>query len=148
MNSRNIVTAVLDYIARGKLAAAGSVLLVGGVVLPAQETRLLMLARQRCEYHAPPTHAEVLGQKTDADENEVSTEEVEKYVSVYKAMQRNRSLTVDQAAAAKGLTLEQFRHLEDRVQRDDAALQQARDELQAAARSSPASAGVGPTSHP
>jgi hypothetical protein len=70
----------------------------------------------------------------DTDENEVSTDEVEKYVSVYKAMQRDRSLTVDQAAAAQGLTIEQFRQLENRVQRDDAALQQARDELETAAR--------------
>jgi hypothetical protein len=73
----------------------------------------------------------------DTGENEVSTNEIEKYVSVYKAMQRNRNLTVDQAAAAQGLTTEQFRQLENRVQRDDAALQQARDELQAAARGSP-----------
>jgi hypothetical protein len=73
----------------------------------------------------------------DDDETEVSANEIEKYVSVYKAMQRNRSLTIEQAAAAQGLTLEQFRQLENRVQRDDAALQQARDELQAAAQGSP-----------
>jgi hypothetical protein len=79
----------------------------------------------------------VTAQDEDNDENEVSTDEVEKYVSVYKAMQRNRSLTVNQAASAQGLTLEQFRQLENRVQRDDAALEQARDELQAAARASP-----------
>lgn len=82
-----------------------------------------------------------LSQNSDADENEVSTDEIQKYVSVYKAMQRNRSLTIEQAAAAQGLTLEQFRQLENRVQRDDAALQQARDELQAAAKGSPTSSG-------
>jgi DNA-binding transcriptional MerR regulator len=75
-------------------------------------------------------------QNDDADENEVSTADIQKYVSVYKAMQRNRSLTVEQAAAAQGLTTEQFRQLENRVERDDAALQQARDELQAAAKGS------------
>ena len=74
-----------------------------------------------------------LGQNNEVGEHEVSTDEVNKYVSVYKAMQRNRSLTVDQAAAAQGLTLEQFRQLENRVEHDDTALQQARDELQAAA---------------
>ena len=79
----------------------------------------------------------ILGQNDVADENEVSTDDVEKYVSVYKAMQRNRSLTVNQATAAQGLTIEQFRQLENRVQHDDAALQQARDELQAAAQGSP-----------
>jgi hypothetical protein len=81
----------------------------------------------------------MISQNDERDENEVSSEEVEKYVAVYKAMQRNRSLTVDQAAAAQGLSTEQFRNLENRVERDDAALQQARDELQAAARGSPTS---------
>jgi hypothetical protein len=37
--------------------------------------------------------------------------------------------------------LEQFRQLENRVQRDDAAMQQARDELQAAAQGSPTPSG-------
>jgi hypothetical protein len=80
---------------------------------------------------------QVIGQNDDGDENEVSSDEIEKYVSVYRAMQQNRNLTVDQAAAAQGLSTKQFRELEDRVQRDDAALQQARDELQAAAKASP-----------
>jgi hypothetical protein len=83
----------------------------------------------------------VLSQNDNDDENEVSSNDIQKYVSVYKAMQRNRGLTVDQAAAAQGLTLGQFRQLENRVQRDDAALQQARDELQAAARGSSTPSG-------
>jgi hypothetical protein len=90
----------------------------------------------------------VFAQNGDSDENEVSTDDVEKYVSVYKAMQRNRSLTIDQAAAARGLTTMQFRQLEDRIQRDDAALQQARDELQAAARGSPTPGGDSKPIHP
>ena len=89
------------------------------------------------------TYTQMFAQNGEADENEVSTGEVEKYVSVYKAMQRNRSMTVDQAAAAQGLSTKQFRELENRVQRDDAALQQARDELQAAAQASPAGGGSG-----
>jgi hypothetical protein len=86
----------------------------------------------------------VIAQAAENGENEVSTDEVEKYVSVYKAMQRDRTLTVDQAAAAQGLTTKQFRELENRVQRDDAALQQVRDELQAAAQASPAGRGAIP----
>src|SRR5215831_6038665 len=89
----------------------------------------------------------IMAQNEESGEKEVSTDEIEKYVSVYKAMQRNRSITVDQAAAAQGLTTEQFRQLENRVERDDAALQQARDELQAAAQGSPAS-GQTPAPHP
>ncbi len=90
----------------------------------------------------------MLTQNDDADENEVSTDQIEKYVSVYKAMQRNRSLTVDQAAAKQGLTVEQFRKLENRVQRDDAALQQARDELQAAAKQASSAPSKDAPAHP
>jgi hypothetical protein len=86
----------------------------------------------------------VIGQDDDddANENTVPPKDVDKYISVYKAMRRNRSLTVEQAATVEGLTLKQFRQLEDRIQRDDNALQRVRDQLQAAARESPKS---GPT---
>jgi hypothetical protein len=77
---------------------------------------------------------------SDSDESEVPPAEVEKYIAVYKAMQRDRSLTAETAAAQSGMTLEAFRRLEARVQRDAAALQRAREELQAAAKKA-ASAG-------
>jgi len=89
----------------------------------------------------------VIAQDDALDENEVSSEDIEKYVSVYKAMQRDRSLNIDQAAAAQGLTTRQFRQLENRVQRDEAALQQARDELQAAAKASPVPLGTPASIH-
>jgi HAMP domain-containing protein len=83
-----------------------------------------------------------LAQNDDqGDDAEVPTAQVEKYVAVYKAMQRNRNLTIEKAAASQGMTVRQFRELENRVQRDDAALQHARDELQAAAARAPASSG-------
>jgi len=83
-----------------------------------------------------------LAQNDDqGDDAEVPTDQVEKYVAVYKAMQRNRNLTIEKAAAAQGMTVRQFRELENRVQRDDAALQHARDELQASAARAPASSG-------
>jgi len=85
-----------------------------------------------------------VAQNEDTDENEVSTNDLEKYVSVYKAMQLNRGLTAEQAAAAQGLTIQQFRQLENRVERDDAALQQARDELQGAAAQASHSPGEKP----
>jgi hypothetical protein len=74
-----------------------------------------------------------LAQGDENEESEVTPGDIEKYVTVYKAMQRDRTLTVEQAATQQGMTLQSFRDLESRVQRDDAALQQARDELQAAA---------------
>jgi hypothetical protein len=69
------------------------------------------------------------------DNNEVPAASIGKYVSVYKAMQRDRRLTVEQAAAQEGLTMQEFRNLEGRVERSDTAREQARQELQAAAAS-------------
>jgi hypothetical protein len=50
-------------------------------------------------------------EKTKASEV-VSSNEVNKYVAVYKAMQHNHRLTAEQAAATQGLTAEAFRDLE------------------------------------
>jgi hypothetical protein len=47
----------------------------------------------------------------DSDEIEVPPADIEKYVAVYEAMQRDRTLTVDQAATQNGLTLQAFRDL-------------------------------------
>ena len=55
-------------------------------------------------------------------------------------MQRDRSLTVESAAAKEGLTVSQFRQLEQKVEHDGAALERARSELQAAANQSPPTA--------
>jgi len=79
-------------------------------------------------------HRVMVQNDSDSDESEVPPADVEKYIAVYKAMQRDRSLTAETAAAQNGMTLDAFRQLEARVQRDDAALQRARDELQAAAK--------------
>jgi hypothetical protein len=49
----------------------------------------------------------------------VSSGEIKKYVAVYIAMQRNHSLTIEQAAAAQGLTVAAFRELEQRIERDE-----------------------------
>jgi hypothetical protein len=146
---QGILTVVIDYLRRRNLVPAALVLVIALLVLGAPRSGRSTFTRQRFQSQLSTSRLPaVVGQNDDADENEVSTDEVEKYVSVYKAMQRNRSLTVDQAAAAQGLTIEQFRQLENRVQRDDAALQQARDELQAAAQRSPTPGGKPVAAHP
>jgi len=73
----------------------------------------------------------------DDSDSEVPPDQVEKYVTVYKDMQRDRSLTVETAAAKEGLTVVEFRDLEQRVERDDAARDQVRTELQAAVQNKP-----------
>ena len=71
------------------------------------------------------------------EDSEVAPAQVEKYVAVYKDMQRDRRLTVETAAAKEGLSVAEFRDLERRIGRDEALRQQVRRELQAAASRNP-----------
>jgi hypothetical protein len=63
--------------------------------------------------------------------NGASPDEIQKYVAVYRAMQHNHSMTVQQAAAAQGLTVAAFRDLERRIESDDLARDDARRALAA-----------------
>jgi hypothetical protein len=59
-----------------------------------------------------------------SDENAnkaVSSDQIQKYIAVYRAMQRNHSMKIDQAAAAQGLSLPAFRDIERRIESDDVA---------------------------
>ena len=120
----------------GRPAAAAIVLWVALVLLPVGP---LQPARATSTARSIPVHNPLAQNDDDSEEIEVPPADVEQYVAVYKAMQRDRTLTVEQAATQQGLTLQAFRDLESRIQRDDAALQRARDELQAsAAQAAPA----------
>ncbi len=66
---------------------------------------------------------------SSGDQAEISPEQVEKFIAVYKATQSNHSLTVEQAAAQQGLTVAQFRTLEGRIERDDALRERVRRAL-------------------
>ena len=89
--------------------------------------------------------APILAQDEDSgDEPEVPPAEINKYIEVYKATQRDHSLTVEQAALQQGLTLEAFRQLENKIEQDDSAREHVRDALQAAATASPSPT---PTAH-
>lgn len=71
------------------------------------------------------------------DENEVPPQDVDKYIKVYQAMQHNRNLTVEQAAAAQGFSVTAFRSLEDRIERNDALREHVRDALKPQGSPSP-----------
>jgi hypothetical protein len=71
------------------------------------------------------------------DQPDVPAGDVEKYVSVYRAMQANHTLTVQQAAAQQGLTVDRFRTLEDRIERNDALRMRVRKELRATPKPAP-----------
>ncbi len=63
------------------------------------------------------------------DEAEVPTSQVDKYISVYEAMQKDHNLTVEQAASKQNLTVAQFRQLEARIERDDTLRERVRKAL-------------------
>lgn len=65
----------------------------------------------------------------DDEEPEIPPEQVEKYIAVYKAMQRDHGLNVEQAAAKQGLSLDAFRDIEGRIERDDLIRERVREAL-------------------
>lgn len=72
------------------------------------------------------------------EDTDVPPPEVDKYIKVYQAMQHNRNLTVEQAAAQQGLSVTAFRSLENRIQRNDALREHVRDSLKPQASPTPA----------
>ena len=51
----------------------------------------------------------MLAQDEDTpDEEAIPTHQLDKYIAVYSAMQKNHSLSVDQAASKQGLTVDEF----------------------------------------
>jgi hypothetical protein len=123
--------------------------------IPAASLLILAVAIAGVCVHSGPTWAVPLGAPSAAfgtlaqdsgnsEDDEVPPKDVEKYVAIYQAMQHDHTLTAEQAASRNGMTLEAFRQLENRVQRDDAAMEHVRDELKAAAvHASPAASPSG-----
>lgn len=67
--------------------------------------------------------------QTGDDDTDVPTSQVDKYIGVYAAMQKDHNLTVEQAASKQGLTVAQFRKLEGRIERDDMLRERVRKAL-------------------
>jgi hypothetical protein len=70
---------------------------------------------------------------TDEDDKDVPTSQVDKYISVYESMQKDHNLTVEQAASKQGLTVDQFRALENKIEADDTLRERVRKALRHAA---------------
>jgi GTP cyclohydrolase I len=76
-------------------------------------------------------------QAQEAEENEVdhvSANELTLYIDVYTSMQADHDLTLDTVLAQKGTSLEQFRNIERRVQKQERLIRKVRDALQAQAK--------------
>ena len=69
----------------------------------------------------------------DDDDKDVPPGQVDKYVSVYRSMQKDHGLTVEQAASKQGMTVAQFRSLEGKIERDDTLRERVRTALRKAA---------------
>jgi len=76
-------------------------------------------------------------QAQEPDENEadqVSPSELAMYIDVYTAMQADHDLTLETVLAQKGVSLDQFRIIERRIQKNDRLVRKVRDALQAQAK--------------
>ena len=79
-----------------------------------------------------------LSQDSDSpDEETIPTGQVDKYIKVYSAMQKNHSLSVEQATSKQGMTVDEFRTLEDKIERNPVVHQRVLDALKASATGKP-----------
>ncbi len=86
----------------------------------------------------PPSLVQDEDEGGDEDqENQIPPEQVEKYIAVYKAMQRDHNLSVDQAASAQGLSVTAFRDIEAKIERDDLIRERVRQALRGESANSP-----------
>jgi len=76
------------------------------------------------------------------DEDNIPSDQVDKYIAVYSAMQKNHSLSVEQAASKQGLTVDQFRTLEDKIERNPVVHERVLDALKASATGKKAASGA------
>ncbi len=71
----------------------------------------------------------------DHDPWSVTESEFEAYLRVLEAMQANHDVPIEQALEAERLTLDRFRDIEQRVQRNDVLVERTRTSLREKARS-------------
>jgi hypothetical protein len=73
-------------------------------------------------------------QEAAAPTDEVTPAELEVYIDVYTAMQADHGLTIDEKLAQKGVSLDEFRNIERRVQRQERLVRKVREALTAQAK--------------
>jgi hypothetical protein len=99
-------------------------------------SNVLQARRARPDSYSQPL-ADLAQDSDDDADSGVPPDQVEKYIAVYKDMQRDRSLTVAAAAAKEGFTVAEFRELEQKIERDEDARDHVRTELQGAVGDQP-----------
>ena len=81
----------------------------------------------------PATAPAPASETDDEDDKDVPTSQVDKYISVYESMQKDHNITVEQATSKQGLTVAQFRALENKIEADDTLRERVRKALRHAA---------------
>lgn len=119
----------------GMRAIAAMVAIIFGAIwmLPASSAWSSNTSRPVTRLAAEPSAPSSPGDTDDDNDNDVPTSQVDKYISVYESMQKDHNLTVDQAASKQGLTVEQFRNLENKIENDDTLRERVRKALRQAA---------------
>ena len=112
-------------------AAAAMIAIICGVVgiwlvSPACSATTRHPATQLAAEPSAPTSPR---EADDEDDKDVPTSQVDKYINVYEAMQKDHNLTVEQAASKQGLTVAQFRSLENKIENDDTLRERVRKAL-------------------
>lgn len=91
-------------------------------------------------------------EQAEAEDRDVTESQLELYIEVYKAMQTNHGLAIEEALKPHNVSLEEFRDMERRIQKEQryvervrkALLEHARTHAAAAARR-PDAEELGPT---
>lgn len=93
-----------------------------------------------------PSHPAAIqfAQAGGEDDTPPPSDQVDKYIAVYSAMQHNHNLTVEQAARKQGLTVAQFRSIEDRIERNPVVHDRVMQALKAASKGAKAPAAKNP----
>jgi hypothetical protein len=105
------------------LAVAAALVAFTGFIILITGSRLATLPGYRLLARTPIDEAA-------ADEDTVSPRQVKQYVGVYRAMQHNHRLTVEQACAQQGLTISAFREIERKIEHNDQLRDEVRRQLQ------------------
>lgn len=107
---------------------------LAGAIIAAAIAPAPFAAASALDMRAQAAHRLQLAQEGAPDEAPVSADQMNKYIAVYSAMQRDHSLTVDQAASKQGLTVEQFRDIENRIERNPVVHERVMDALKKASK--------------
>ncbi len=65
----------------------------------------------------------------EAEAPQITEEELELFIDVYSSMQANRDLTIDEVLMQREVSIEEFRDIEHRIQREDRWVTRAREAL-------------------